>query len=128
MSNALMSSNTSSSLMQNSFSATGQTNPVIGNMSSTSSTHITSGSRYGHSGAIYTNGFVSADNYLQEQQTIFHYTLTTTSFGSEDEDRGGDDYPPIGQLVPIGDAIVPMLIFAAAYLGIKMKRLHKAHH
>ncbi len=121
-----MGKNTGSSLMLNPFSATGHTNPVVENMSSTSGNHIASGSRYGHSGTIYTNGFVSADTYLQEQQTIFHYTLTT-SFGSEDEDRGGDDYPPIGQLVPIGDAIAPLLICALAYLAIKRKRMHKTH-
>lgn len=126
MLSAKTSLNTSSLQMQNSFSATGQNNPVVGNMGSTSGQYMNTGSRYGHSGAIYTNGFVSADNYLREQQTIFQYTLTA-SYGSEDEDRGGDDYPPIGQLVPIGDAVMPLLIYAAAYIVLKAVKIRKAH-
>lgn len=67
--------------------------------------------------AAMQGGFVSADDFLASATISFGSTGEVVTYSREDETD-----PPIGQLQPIGEGIIPMLLCAAMYAFSRYKK------
>lgn len=74
-----------------------------------------------------TGSFVNINREVVEQIGNITYSETISEYAGPRYVRrpGGD---PIGQITPIGDILIPMLVFAAGYVLIRSKRISKILH
>ncbi len=95
----------------------GSTYNMYGTMQTTTPT-MYSGSKYAPNADNQGLYFRSADDFLQ--QSTGYYTTTDASSVLLKSSRPTD--PAIGELAPIGDVLLPMLLCLCAYTVCKMRK------
>ena len=73
-----------------------------------------------------TGSFLTINREVVSQVGNIAHSETVEYIGPRYVRRPGGD--PIGQITPIGDIWIPMLVFAAGYVLIKSKRISKILH
>lgn len=92
--------------------------PLVGNAVHGASSHLRT---------IKTGSFLTISREVMAQAGNVTYSETISEHAEPRYVRrpGGD---PIGQITPIGDVLVPMLLCAAGYVVIKSKLISKILH
>lgn len=73
-----------------------------------------------------TGSFLTINREVVSQVGNIAHSETVEDMGPRYVRRPGGD--PIGQITPIGDILIPMLVFAAGYVLIRSKRISKILH
>lgn len=73
-----------------------------------------------------TGSFLTINREVVSQVGNIAHSETVEDMGPRYVRRPGGD--PIGQITPIGDILIPMLVFTAGYVLIRSKRISKILH